>query len=334
MAISRFDEGTLSNALWAYWSGAESNITKTGSVVNSVDSAYGLAAGATLGTPEAASADISHDGTTMVGLIPAFYDANVSSVARLHIDIANSSRPIASTAFTVVCVIQRNTANLGLNTAYVTRPGGGANASINRNGDFYAMTSQNDGEQVSTMLTVDAPDIVTLVQSDQVNGSYLRVTSGGGQVFDYQNPRTDRLPDELHFFTRPSSASNFRGKIAIMLMYERELTSQEITDIEVLCQYWIDNGEAPPTGLPSGTFGTVATNDDPSVTWQWEESSDGVAWANVGTILTDTTGATTNKLDVNSAHSAANGTQVRCRATNANEPAGVVSDVATLTVTS
>ena len=95
-----------------------------------------------------------------------------------------------------------------------------------------------------------------------------------------------------------------------------------------------DDGVIPPTGPePNTTFGPVSTNDDPSVTaWQWEESADGNSWANVGTILTDISGADTNTLEVNSAPIEADQTQVRCRATSAKEPTGVVSHSATLTV--
>lgn len=85
----------------------------------------------------------------------------------------------------------------------------------------------------------------------------------------------------------------------------------------------------------STTFGPVATNDDASVTrWQWEESADGNTWADVGTILTDVSGADETTLTVNSAPTIADQTQVRCRAISVAVPAGVVSHTATLTVVS
>jgi hypothetical protein len=122
--------------------------------------------------------------------------------------------------------------------------------------------------------------------------------------------------------------------IAICAIYDRQIDDTEAADLHDLMAYWAANNEAPSAGPgPSATFGPVATNDDPSVTaWQWEESSDGVAWANVGTILTDVTGATTTSLTVNSAPIGADQTQVRCKATSEKEPAGVFSHAATLTV--
>lgn len=82
----------------------------------------------------------------------------------------------------------------------------------------------------------------------------------------------------------------------------------------------------------SGNFGTVETANNAAVTgWQWEESSDGTNWADVGTILTDISGQTTQTLTVHSATLADNGTQVRCVATYAGGT--TVSQPALLTVT-
>lgn len=81
----------------------------------------------------------------------------------------------------------------------------------------------------------------------------------------------------------------------------------------------------------SGDFGTVATNDDPSITeWQWEESSNDADWANVGTILTDISGQTTTTLTVNSATEGMDGTYVRCKGTHAG--GDIFSHSALLTV--
>jgi hypothetical protein len=129
---------------------------------------------------------------------------------------------------------------------------------------------------------------------------------------------------------RQNTSNAFGGKIGIFALYAKALTEQEVFDLTDLCNTWAQTGAAPSPGETSGTFGAVETNDDASATFQWEESSNGTDWANVGTILTDISGATTNELTVNSATLDMDGTQVRARATDGVTTA--YSNPATLTV--
>jgi hypothetical protein len=132
-----------------------------------------------------------------------------------------------------------------------------------------------------------------------------------------------------------SILNNMGGKLAIAGYYNRYLSDEELGDLSTLLAYWRDNGEAPSTSPgPSATFGPVGTNDDASVTsWQWESSTDGGNnWDNAENVMSNVSGQTTATLTVNSATSAEDQTQVRCRAYSAQEPAGVVSNAATLTV--
>jgi hypothetical protein len=114
---------------------------------------------------------------------------------------------------------------------------------------------------------------------------------------------------------------SLRGKASLLALYDRFLTDEETIDLLTLCQYWIDNGEAPTLGPPTSGDFTIAV-DKPGaagIAYQWEESADGNSWANAGTILSDISGATTDTLTINSATVAMHNTQVRCQVTTDND---------------
>mgnify|MGYP001816286276 CR=1 FL=1 len=79
--------------------------------------------------------------------------------------------------------------------------------------------------------------------------------------------------------------------------------------------------EGPGDSTPAaGEFTiTVDKPDAAGLAFQWEESSDDVNYQNVGTILTDTSGATTDTLAINSATVAMHQTYVRCQVTTTDD---------------
>lgn len=104
-----------------------------------------------------------------------------------------------------------------------------------------------------------------------------------------------------------------------IMLYRKVLSDTERGDVEDLIDYWMANGEGPAAG-PAGQF--TITVDKPGaagLAFQWEESSDNTNWQNVGTILTDTAGATTDTLLINSATVAMHNTYVRCQVTTTDD---------------
>ena len=82
----------------------------------------------------------------------------------------------------------------------------------------------------------------------------------------------------------------------------------------------------------TGNFGTVDTDNNAAITaYQWEESDDDISFANVGTILTDTSGELTDTLTIVSATVAMNGTYVRCTVSHLDGPTSSLSALLTVT---
>jgi hypothetical protein len=335
MPISRFDEGTLSDALVVYYSGAESPMSKTGDVIDTLDSVYGNMT-CQLVQMNDLNNQVTHDGVTMVGQVPAFIGTATNTNGGMEGTLSGTFNHQTNGA-TLVTLEQRYSKS----GRYGWSIGDGSGADIRaavRGGD------PNTSLRIDNTTWGNAADLTTNTDANVVmmrtqNGNptaHVRTDTQAEVANNKTNGLANIVISSVALMNGPAAGDAFQGKIAIAVLYNRRLTDQECLDVMELMEYWRDNGEAPGGAPePNTTFGPVSTNDDPSVTgWQWEESADGNRWANVGTILTDISGETTTTLTVNSAPIEADQTLVRCKAFSAKEPApdGVVSHSAILTV--
>jgi hypothetical protein len=325
MDIADFDEIT---GLYAYWSSSESVIDSTGSDINSVTGVAGKGS-----NPEAVLAPRGDKPTLTdtVGAMPGLSTDNASTTQGLSHNLLATSAEV-----TILWTEKRLNTGSGGTSLNARRSGSGTHTEIDRFGsDLRANT--NSGPLVTTIPISLNPTVVCLRSGSGVDDSDISFSVDGGATSTFALPHTeDRTMVEFGFmnFVGGTVTDSMRGSMSLMVVYLRKLTDQERDDAIELANYWVANNEAPSVGPgPSATFGPVSTNDDPSVTgWQWEESPNGADWENVGTILSDVSGATTQTLTVNSAPIEADQTRVRCRAFSANEPTGVVSHSAILTV--
>jgi hypothetical protein len=326
MAITRFDD--IPN-LYIYVSGVESNIVKSGNDVTSIDNP----AGYTLDANQWVQKDsvlIQHDGVTAVGSCPAFIGLDAGNNSGLECNpLVNP--PDNSTGLTIAVLEERfSTAgdySWGFNAASTT-PRTAMRVNSAEYAYLMAGASRSTGQ---TALT--GPQVLSMRWDDTPDSTDFYI---GQTAYSLTHSSADPVVDKAYLMNRmDSSSASMRGKMAIFVMYKRRLDDTEMTDLITLMEYWRDNGEAPGGAPPTTvTFGPVTTNDDPSVTsWSWEASEDGGSnWDEAENVLSDVSGEATTSLVVNSATAAEDQTQVRCRAYSANEPGGVVSGVATLTV--
>lgn len=330
MAISRFDEGTLSGALITYFSAAEGGVTySSGSEVATITSVYGDQHPMTL-TYQGAT-PISHDPATIkIGQMAA-YDNPGSSTTSSLVGQFPTQLELGSTDITVVIVEQRHSASSERSCELVWQASS-SNSLIqltNSAGNYRTRIAQTN---YTTSIAVDTNVRTMILECAQAaNSSVLYDSDVTSEAITH--PAESNYCRGLALLGGYTSGIGLNGKLALCTIYNRALTAQERADVIELCQHWITNGEAPSTYPPSGNFGTVETADDTEVTeWRWEESSDDTNWATVGTILTDTSGQGTPTLTVNSAPLAANGTYVRCKAFYNNGDDNTVSQSTQLTV--
>jgi hypothetical protein len=332
MAVyTRFDDVP---DLVGYWSAAESAIDKTGNVVNSVQPVYPGGAPVLYNRDDVDKThDVFHDGVTKIGQCLAFFDDSAGNRdSALYMNRASDP----STEPLTVLVVEQRAGNLGVQESWMYGTPTLTHSRVRRDTstDRYQIQQRSDSEVSDITITTDP--VIHVYRTDPSGYPTFDVRRQGAnlryQSIDISSPISTAWTHFYWMGTR--NQYSLRGKACLLAMYNRRLTDQETIDLLTLAQYWIDNGEAPVLGPPTtGQFGPVATSDDGQVdVWQWEESANNADWQNVGTLLTDTTGMSTNTLVVNSAPLSANGTYVRCKATGTAFPTGIVSDSAQLFV--
>jgi hypothetical protein len=330
--LERFDD---ISGLVCYFSGdpTESNIVKSGNNVTSVDSAYG---GQAVQLTQSTANLVTHDGTTMVGQVPAFIGLDGVDHA-LEGTLPSPFTMSVTGGCTVAILEQRRGLPTGFNSMTTTNSSDTALVALTESSDNYGVHMGGSTYAASPSRPIDTNANVVLARYTQgassIDVNINNVYSGTCGNSD----KGDQTHAKVSILGSIDGLWSAETNIAIAVVYNRKLTEQEATDVVTLMLYWRDNGEAPNT-VPgtSVTFGPVATNDDASVTgWQWEASTDGGNnWDNAETVMSDVSGQTTNTLTVNSASIGEDQTMVQCRATSASQPAGVVSNAATLTVVS
>jgi hypothetical protein len=333
MDISNFND--IPN-LYAYWSATESAITANGNV-SEVVSVAGSAHPTSLLNSTDRNVTLGPDNT--VGTMPAFqYGQNSNGYLTLDL---GAGLDLSTQGYTIALLLHHRGSTTS-STRYVYNGRDPADTSTK---SFYAVVSSTDG--LRARCWGSANNTLSDGLHNYATAETIIIRAGAGEdngyvyrdgVVDAGSPFSTDATGSLGTITLgalPGNNDSAHFDCAILVFYDRSIDTGEVADLHGLLAHWRDNNEGPTGTAPSTTFGPVATNDDPSVTgWQWEESPNGADWENVGTILSDIAGATTQTLTVNSAPIEADQTRVRCRAFSAKEPApdGVVSHSAILTV--
>ena len=287
------------------------SITKTGDKVTSVASQAG-SGGETFIAVDSGAAYIAHDGTTLIGSMPAFY---VNGTEGPDLQATFTTRFEPGDPHTV-CWVEERANTSGVNTTFALIDHAARERTrVARSSSNYSLRMNGSDVDTSVPIVSQTPQIFIHSNAGTADSGVWDI--GGTRVTPTHAAESQPLEIVRHF-----GFDSQGTKVGIGVVYNRVLNDTEKTDVQTLIQYWLDNGEGPSTAPTSGQFGPMTTNKDGEVTqWAWEESSDDTNWQPVGTLIADVSNANTNTLLVNSATVGEHGTYVRCVADTASQQA-------------
>ena len=137
-------------------------------------------------------------------------------------------------------------------------------------------------------------------------------------------------------------SSTLGGNMSLFAVYDRELTPAEVANVQELCQYWLDNGEAPEAAPLETEAKYYCVPNDPAAQLTWEVNRDGFSWVphdtavSEGGLSNSTTlsehGVLNDTLHVKSATTDDN-CGIRCKATTTYNQSGITTITGVLNVT-
>jgi len=289
MPIYDYDE--IPNLFYYINSGIAESYTKTGDVVDTINS---LADSGGVMTPNTdPSPGVVTHGVQSLSAMPAFYSPAGSDAAFVDNDTFASG---ILGPLTLVIAFQVEDPNV--TTAIVN------SVNTNSNSNYFGLRSNSGNDNLYTLVsggTVNAaPDglltspmiaVVTWDNGPEGTGGTQAVNlylNGGEKIFVY-----NKDGNAVHGFRKPvllgsqtTLDAGMGGTVAIAAWYNTFVNDAQAADLYTLTKHWIDNNEPPvETPVPEGTstkFGPVTINDPTNATLQWQwRATDQDAWANV-----------------------------------------------------
>ena len=274
-----FDE--IPGLLAAWNAGDPGTVTAPGGIVTSIAAQEGAG---TLTKPASAN-DLIYTGTAMIGSLAAIDTTDASNIqACLEYD-AGADGIGATDPYTVFVAEQRYDTS-GAASYVCRRTADAANETRVRRASLnYELLCNTDIVKASE-ITANIP-IVMCVQTDQQSAGLLRVN--GDQTSIIIDPGNTNDCQYHRFMSESPTAAGMRGRMALMVIYNRILTAEEIVEAEDLCWSWVNTGGPPSVNKPTittpddlsirephgGSYTVATTGAVDQIQWEWDQGGTG-----------------------------------------------------------